>query len=870
MVLFERDTQLEQLQQIFQEVENGQPRLVILSGEAGNGKTVLLKRFRQTIESRGDTVLWGMCDDLYTPQALAPMYDIAYQLGGQLVELLPEAANLHLIGHELLRTLGQRPQPIVVVVEDIHWADDATLDLIRFLSRRLEGLSIFMILTIREQVKTGHSVQTLLGALPVDMTTRIRLLPFQRETVELLAGQYPAIDGGDLYSLTKGNPFFVTELLKYGFETMPETVRDAVLGRVARLSNVARELVEIVSLVPNHAEVWLVEALGYHPSEIINDPMLRYILDQSDSFFAFRHELARRIVLDSLSIRQRKLRHAEIFKILKAHHESHAVRLARLVHHAGYANLGEEVIRLAPEAAEQAHKVNAYREAAAHYALALQYRHLLPQERVASLLESRAVSSSYIDWEVALSAFEQAQEIRAALGDRYQQGVNYRQMSRLAWGVSQNRMAREYALCAIKFLKKFPPGEALAMAYLQLDHYHMIMGHFSAAGYWNRVTYALSEEIDAPGPLLNAIITHGCVQADMGDIAFGITQLKRVLEMASAQGLREHQAQAHINLVVTLFQEPDFQRGYPYYDEGERFLKEHEMEVYLQYLSVLKGQTMLHAGQWEGALEKCQVVIDLYPNPLGPIGVVGLTTISLILAREGSPAAKTNLNRLDQLLASGWLEPRLVNSIYLAWAEVSWLEGNGAECARWSKALLNNITHKRQDHWQKRGWALLWLWRSGEPVTLHETDIVADPIRLEIAGQWKEAADAWRELGYRYEEGMASAFGDQSGLERAFKIFDQLGARPALDFVRRRMRELGRESIPRGAYTTTRQNKNGLTKRQMDVLELMAEDLTNAEIGHRLHISAKTAEHHVSAILAKLNVSSRDTAVAAARADNLI
>lgn len=864
MVLLEREPQLAQLHQLYTAIEEDSPQLVLLSGEAGVGKTVLLKQYRDEVLARGGTVVWGMCDDLYTPQALAPFYDVAYQLGGALIDLLPEATNLHLIGHRLLNTLSSQHSPVVLVIEDIHWADEATLDLIRYLGRRLDGRAIMLILTLREQTYISKALQVLLGALPANLTTRIGLRPFEPKTVNRLAGEM-SIDLENLFQLTQGNPFYVTEMLKSQSDQMPETIRDAILGRVASLSQEARMIVEIVSLIPNQAEVWLAEQLGYRLDSLSGDLLLGNILEYRADYLAFRHELARRIVHDALPIQRRKLLHREIFDVLLARRKTSDIHLARLVHHAAYAELGEAVIQLAPKAAQQAQKVNAYREAAAHYATVLQYRDLMPEDQAASLLEARADCSFYNDWEVALSTLKKAQTIRRKLDDRYRLGVNYRQMARLAWGTSQIREARQYSLRAIRLLKEFDDGEALAEAYLQLNQIHTVTGHFSAAKFWNRVALAYSERIDAAEPYLDALLNLGIILGDTGDFAGAQSRFDQVLEIATDQNRPLQIVRVYINRVLSELHQLDLQKGLSLCEIGAQFALEHEMEIYRQYFAVLKGRVLIHLGRWDEALALSRPVVDV--TPLGPIGVTGLTNIALVEARRGDLAAKLTLKRLDKLLDSGRLEPRLINDIYLAWAEVAWHEGDYAECQRQIDLLLKNITRTQEDDWFKRGHGLHWLWRCGKASSIKVP--MPYPIQLELSGAWQQAAESWAASGFLYEAGLAYAFGDRSGLSQAFEIFDQLNARPALDFVRKSMREIG-VAVPRGANASTRQNKIGLTKRQMEVLTLLAQDLTNAEIGSRLHISAKTAEHHVSAILGKLDVASRDEAAATARANGLI
>jgi DNA-binding NarL/FixJ family response regulator len=128
-------------------------------------------------------------------------------------------------------------------------------------------------------------------------------------------------------------------------------------------------------------------------------------------------------------------------------------------------------------------------------------------------------------------------------------------------------------------------------------------------------------------------------------------------------------------------------------------------------------------------------------------------------------------------------------------------------------------------------------------------------------GKWREAAETWHEIGCPYEEGLALAEGDEEAMLGAISIFDRLEARPVAAMMRSRLRQMGVEHIPQGPRPETRGNPAGLTNRQVEVLGLMVDGLSNGEIAERLFISKKTTEHHVSAILSKLAASTRARAI---------
>jgi len=162
-----------------------------------------------------------------------------------------------------------------------------------------------------------------------------------------------------------------------------------------------------------------------------------------------------------------------------------------------------------------------------------------------------------------------------------------------------------------------------------------------------------------------------------------------------------------------------------------------------------------------------------------------------------------------------------------------------------------------------------WLWRTG---ALAEPPApCAEPYALQMRGEWRAAAAAWEQIGCPYERAVALAEGDDVASHRlALEIFERLGAYPAAAALRHALRTRGVRGVPVGPRASTRKNPANLTRRQLEILELLAHGLSNAEIGERLFIAVKTVDHHVSAILAKLDVRSRAGAAAAAHASGIL
>jgi DNA-binding CsgD family transcriptional regulator len=198
--------------------------------------------------------------------------------------------------------------------------------------------------------------------------------------------------------------------------------------------------------------------------------------------------------------------------------------------------------------------------------------------------------------------------------------------------------------------------------------------------------------------------------------------------------------------------------------------------------------------------------------------------------------------------------------IHAARAEAAWLAGDRERAREEARAAFDLALNHHQ------GWYVgelaFWMWRAGETVALPEW--AAKPYALHINGDWRTAAEEWARLGCPYEQARALADGNYDSQVAALAIFDSLGARPAAEALRQQMQATG-QKVPRGPHSATRENPFGLTTRQTEILALLIEGLTNPEIATRLHLSPKTVDHHVSAVLAKLNVGSREEAAEVAR-----
>ncbi|HEX9090954.1 MAG TPA: AAA family ATPase, partial [Anaerolineales bacterium] len=331
MDLLERDAQQGVLQNALDQVRQGHGSTILVSGEAGVGKTSFVASFVDPYRPLG-VVYWGACDPLFTPRPLGPVYDIALQKIPPLLDLLNTSANWHAVALGLLKHLLDNPAATIVVFDDVQWADEATLDLLKYLGRRIEQTHSMLILTYRDdEVASQHPLWETLGNFPARHTIRLPLEPLSEKAVEQLAAKANRSASG-IFQATKGNPFFVTEVLRGKDEQIPKTIRDAILTRAARLPASAREVLELASIIPGPAQLWLLESILGPKSDAVDACVEGGFLAPSGNAFSFRHELARLAISGSIPFSQSKKLHQ---KILLALHEAKSdVPLAVFVHHA--------------------------------------------------------------------------------------------------------------------------------------------------------------------------------------------------------------------------------------------------------------------------------------------------------------------------------------------------------------------------------------------------------------------------------------------------------------------------------------------------------------------------------------------------------
>ena len=846
--LLEREDALRTLHDAALEARAGRGLVALVFGEAGIGKTTVVRRFEEDIPPE-IRVLSGSCDALFTPRPLGPVHDIAQGLGRELRGRLEAGSDRGGLFSALLAELGSTPT--VAVFEDVHWADEATLDALKYLGRRADRTRCLLILTYREdEVGAEHPLRRVIADLPNDRTLRVALAPLSAAAVEELAARAER-EPGDLHELTGGNPFFVTEVLAAGSAGVPSTVRDAVLARAFGLPSSSRDVLDLASVVPGLIERWLLEAVLAPEPDAISACIERGMLVSSPLGLAFRHELARQAVLETLGPEQRGALEHSVLEALEARPERQTL-LSRLAHHADAAGDSEAVVRYAPAAAERAVAVGAHREAAAQFERALRYAGELAAGERAALLEAHSQEAAVIGQaSLAINSRVAAIAIWRNVGDSLREGNALARLSSPYVAAGMNAEAEDVSRAAIDVLECLPASPELGVAYA-FQSYMRMLGRDNADGVvWGEKALEVAErfgDIDTHAQALNLI---GTSHLMAGEIELGCEYLERSLSLAREHGLELREANAYSMLGSGLGEMYELELADHWLRAHISFAEEHDHDP--SYTRSWLAATHVYRGRWD---EGAQLAAELLGATIIS-RITALIALGRVRARRGDPGAEEALDEALELATAGGHLQRL-GHIHAARAEAAWLAGDAERTGVEARAVYDLALEKR--HLWFAGELAYWQWKSG--LVEGAPDWVAEPYRRQLVGDTRGAAEAWLAHDCPYEAARALAEGGEHDLREAHGEFERLGARPAADHARRELRARG-AAIPRGPRPSTRANPAELTTRELEVLSLVAEGLRNAEIADRLVLSTRTVDHHVSSILRKLQVRTRGEAVAA-------
>jgi DNA-binding CsgD family transcriptional regulator len=850
--LVERDAELAALHAQWGRARAGSGGVVLVTAESGGGKTALVDEFARSLVGQA-TVLWGACDPLATPRPLGPLLDVRGRLGASarsLIEGAGQAHEIHLAVYDDLLA-----HPCILVVEDLHWADQGTVDLLRFLLRRVASTRTLVIGTLRpDEFGLSHPLRALLGdAARSRDAVAVDLRPLSNEAVRTLVDDRP-IDSDRLYSLTGGNPFYVNQMLDHDGDDLPGTVRDAILARTVDLGDAARDLLDLLVSAPEAIPDRLLPQLGIGLAPL-RSLYQSGLIRRSQRGVAFRHDLCRLAIASSLPPGGEAALHRRMLDALETGGSEDS---AVLVHHARGAHDQASVLRYATAAGIAAARTGAHTQAAEFFALALEHGRPDAPEAKADLLERLAAELYVLDrLDEAISAGTEAMTLRGQLGDRASVSTDHQALANYEWYRANRDSADQHAADAVAVLgaaeQPTTRGHALALqAYLAMQANDLVKARDLLEQASDVAGRSGDGLLDVRTRLLDGIFAVVEGRADGRESVLGIVEpaVNRIDEIHSSgfsnlayldveqRRLPEAAAVLKISLPLTV---------------------EFDLPVCHVWQLGARGRLHLLRGDWRAAEDDATAVLDRRSAPLAR------TWAHLVRGLVGLRRAGDAGSDLDEawVLATRLGEPLRLMPAASALAEQAWLCGDPDPRVDEAASMLRRFDGVGLE-WA-RGDLAGWLQRLDPELVTADVE-VSWPHRLQLSGRLAEAAEAWEQMDAPYDQALALVgTGEPEEIRHGLGLLDRLGADAVAARLRQDLRDRGVTNVPARRRAATLTNAAGLTAREVEVLALLDQGLSNAELAARLYISTKTADHHVSAILAKLRVSNRRQAASAGR-----
>lgn len=852
MRLVERDVELAALRAQWARARGGSGGFVLVTAESGGGKTALVNEFARSLMGQAP-VLWGACDPLATPRPLGPLLDVRDRLGAEARARLAGAGQAHeiyLAVHEELHA-----NPCVLVVDDLHWADQGTVDLLRFLLRRIATTSSLIVGTLRpDEIDPAHPLRSLLGdaARSVDAVS-LDLRPLSNAAVHTLVDDR-SIDPDRLHSLTGGNPFFVTQMLDHDDDDLPATVRDAILARTVDLEDAARDLLDLLVCAPEAIPDRLLPQLGIGvaPLRSLHQAGL---IRRSQRGVAFRHDLCRLAIAGSLPPGVEAALHRRMLDALEADASADP---AVLVHHARGAGDPQRVLRYASAAGLAAARTGAHTQAAEFFALALEHGEPATPAARAELLELLATEDYLLDrLDDAISACRRAIRLREQARDLVRVSADLQSLSVYEWYHANREAADRHASEAVTVLGPDANRDVLGHAVALQAYLAVHASDVRRARLFLSQARKVAAEVDDPTlnvrvELVEAICRVVEGQEGAREAVLGIVE-------PAADNFDDILSSGYSNLAYLDVEHRRLPEALAVLEVSLPLTVEWDIPICYVWQMGARGRLQLLQGDWDAAEADAERVLTAPSASLArtwPHLVRGLVRL-----RRGTDPGRD----LDDAwtLAHRFGEPLRLLPAAAALVERVWLCDVPDQRVAEALAML-----RRSDvvglEWA-RGELAVWLQRLYPELDVDGLD-VSEPHRLQLCGQHAAAAKAWEQLGSSYEQALALIeTAEPEALRQGLGLLDRLGADAVAAKVRQDLRDRGVTNVPARPRAATLTNAAGLTAREVEVLALLDEGLSNAELAARLYISPKTADHHVSAILSKLRVANRKQAARAGR-----
>ena len=756
-VLVGRAVELAALDVALRRVEAGSPSIVLIGGDAGLGKSRLIEEFAAGARQSGARVLIGGCVDLggdgvpYGPflealRALGrelPAEALAALLGDVGLEIVAVAPGFERFLatsegvapaglpsatspagsamdqarlFELTIALADRlssDRPLVLVLEDFHWSDPASRDLLAFLARNLKQVRLMVIATFRsDDLERGNPLLARLAEMARFPTVeRLDLRPLslaeQREQLSAILGRRPGRGVVErIHARAEGNPFFAEEIVASrtstddadpGHGTIPRSLHDILIGRVARLSEAAQRTLGAVAVAAARADDALLARATELPEgdlvEAVREAVARHVLevDKEAGTYRLRHALLTEVVYaDLLPVERRRL-HAAVAGWLAEPSSPDGTEVRRrgtaaeLAHHWFAADNLPEALRASVEAAEAATAVHAHADALGDLQRAIELWDRVPDPATlagmdrASLLE-RAASAADRDGLSSL-AVELARDVLAAIDEKAEPvraGVMRSKLARYLWSTGQTQASVAEYRAAVALVPADPPSVERASVLGGLAATLPAAGRYRES---REITEDALATLRAAGShegeprLLNLL---GMDLVGLGDIDAGLDHLRVAVRIARETGAVESQIGAQHNLAFFLSQTDRLDEGLRVAMDGLATAGRVGLERrYGAGLRATAGDILLRSGRWDEADRMTAEGLDGGEDTSGAI-YLQATRVMILTARGDMEAARAELAQAEAL-ATADIDPDVHAYLLQASAEAALREGRPAD-----------------------------------------------------------------------------------------------------------------------------------------------------------------------------------------------
>ncbi|MEM8508645.1 MAG: LuxR C-terminal-related transcriptional regulator [Bacteroidota bacterium] len=846
MVLHERDHIIQILNNsLRQSNETGQ--IVLLSGHPGMGKTSVVKKFLNALPISLPSYV-GYCDALFTPRPLGPLQDI----------LVSEHKDTYVLKENqrdsmFMSLFNMVKERSVLVFEDVHWADNGTLDFIKFLSRRLQFTKCLLILTFRpDEIKetsilgishnTGHRIH------------RVQLQPLSKDIV-LALSQEKGIDGSHVFALTNGNPFYTFEYLNNPSDGIPESINNLIVSRLAVLETKEQEALSVIALFPNPVALPIVTKLVEHWDSVLINPTEYGFISIEGNLLRFRHEIVRLVIASSVSAIKKIVLHSGILEILK---EEDTADISELIHHARGAKKFSLVAELAPTAARRASQLGVHKEAAFLFKAAIECTEQLPNKEWGRLLEEYSFECYLTNnlQEAINFRYKALEHIeRTSKNDISGIGINYCWLSRLYWYQADSANAFKFGELAVKSLGECPNQNYAAQTFSNYGQLYMLKGDFVQAIHWNTKAYDIAKSLNNLDIQSHSLTNLGSIRIrTKKTVEEGYANLELAEKLAIEAQNHDHLARIY----TTLLCDKVIKRKDPsqIMEKTLDFCMKHQVESYYHYNLAWRSYYLFQKGEWQESLTISEQLLGV-SNQARVNTLVAVISKSRILMRQGNADVKELLIQIAKIAEKTEEALRMV-PIAIAMLEFEWLFDFTFEDRNIIFSAIEQLS-KGYGVETYSGELAFWCSSHGMIHTL-KTD-PSDGFNFLIEKDKERSIAYWTSNDFPYELALSYCLGDDDDIREGLHILDKLQAVQTKKRIREYLKNSGRQSVPKGIRRSTRSNPLHLTNREMDVLSQVSKGLSNSEIASTLFISSKTVDNHVSSILMKMEVNARQKAV---------